>query len=340
MLSDGQRVCSPATASIAVAVGALARGDAPGPEYGDSGIALKDAFACSPARGPAPFSRTGPGYQVEAGRAAVKPDLVHMGGNYGVKSRDGVSPEWITDHVNLGEPTIRPLENGRYLTAKTGTSFATPHVTHAAAVAERELERAMGRPASANLIRAVLGAAAALEDCHGGWLGDEKDRLRLVGYGLCDAKRSAYSTQSRVTLVSEGSIGDDSLHVFALPLPPEFTDGTGKRGLRVSLAFDPPVRASRKEYLARTMWFEVCRGLTVVDLERYRAKVEAGSTKETLPGKHHVDLKPSRRALQWSALQVASKEWTRRPRIPALSGETVPVLQILVGCRRSNYSPG
>ena len=334
MLNDGQRVCSPATASIAVAVGALARGDALGPEYGLAGVELKDAFACSPAGAPAPFSRTGPGYQVEQGRAAVKPELVHMGGNFGVRSRDGESPEWITNHVNLGEPTIRPVENGRYLTAKSGTSFSTPHVTHAAAVAERELELAMGRPASANLIRAVLGASAGLEECQGAFLDEEQERLRLVGYGFCDANRSAYSTQSRVTLVSEGFIGEDSLHVFALPLPPEFTDGSGKRGLRVSLAFDPPVRASRKEYLARTMWFEACRGLTVDDIEHYRAKVEAGATRESLPGKHHVDLKPSRRSLQWSTLQVASKEWVRGPRIPILEGESTPVFHILVGCQK------
>lgn len=335
MLSDDQRICSPATASIPLAVGALARGDATGPAFGERGVTLKDAFACSPARGLAPFSRTGPGYQVEKGRAAVKPELVHMGGNYGVRSWDGENPEWVTDHVNLGEPTIRPVMDGRYLTAKAGTSFAAPHVTHAAAVAERELEQAMGHPASANLVRAVLGAAAMLEGCHEDCLGDEAERLRLVGYGLCDAERSAHSTQSRVTLVSEGYIGEDSLHVFRLPLPAEFVAGTGSRGLCVSLAFDPPVRASRKEYLSRTMWFEVCKGVAVLDIQRYRAKVEAGAKeREPLPNKHHVNLRPSRRALQWSTLQVASIAWTRAPRIPILEDESVPVLHVLVGCQK------
>lgn len=333
MLSEAQRVCSPATASIAVVVGALARGDATGSGFGDTGHGLRNAFACSPARGPAPFSRTGQGYQVDDTKAAVKPDFVQMGGNYGVTSFTGASPQWVRNDINLGEPTIRPIEDGRFLTSKAGTSFSAPHVTHAAAVAERELERVLGHPASANLIRAVLGTASSPAGCEGDWLGDEGERLQLVGYGLCDSGRSAHSTESRVTLVSEGQIENDSLHVYAIPLPSEFMVGRGNRGLRVSLAFDPPVRASRKEYMARTMWFEACKELSLDDVGRYRARV-ASDKQESLPPRHHLDLRPTRSALQWSALQVASKEWTRSPRIAPLPGESLPLLRILVGCQK------
>ena len=335
MFNENHRICSPATASLVVSVGALARSDAIGPEHGEPGVPLRDAFACAPARAVAPFSRSGPGYEIEAGRASVKPELVHMGGNLGVRSRNRESPEWTFGHINLGEPTIRPVRDGRYLTAIAGTSFAAPHITHAAAIAERELERATGHPPSANLIRAVLGVAARLDECHDDCVSNEAERLRLVGYGVCDAERSAHSSQSRVTLVSEESIDDDSLHAYRFPVPVEFISGIGVRGLSVSLAFDPPVRASRKEYLARTMWFEVCKGVTTADIQRYRAAVAAGAKERLpLPSKHHLGLRPPPRALQWSTLQVASKIWTRAPRIPIPTDEAAPVLYVLVGSQK------
>ena len=68
------RVLNPATAALAVTVGAIARSASP---------RTRDSFAGAPAGAPAPFSRVGPGYEWKEGRHGVKPDFVAYGGNFG-----------------------------------------------------------------------------------------------------------------------------------------------------------------------------------------------------------------------------------------------------------------
>ena len=105
---------------------------------------------------------------------------------------------------------------------------------------------------------------------------------------------------------------------------------------RTSLAYDPPVRASRREYLARTMWLEVLKGLALDEVIRYGP----GSGKlPSLPSSKPLDLMPAKTTLQWSTLQVRTKHWTCAPRLLIGGDGPDPILHILVGCQ-SRFAHG
>lgn len=128
-------------------------------------------------------------------------------------------------------------------------------------------EDVLGGQPTANSIRALMGVASADPPCRTQWLRDpdEKepwDKLRLSAYGTVDVDRVRSSAQNDAILLAEDAVPLDHWQVFRVPVPPGFTEGRGKRGVNVALAFEPPVRASRREYLAHRMWLEVFKGLT------------------------------------------------------------------------------
>lgn len=333
LLEESQRLCNPATASLAVTVGAIARSEALGHPTEDSGLRLKNALAGSPEGAPAPFTRSGPGYRIDRHKAGIKPDFVHYGGNYALHSVAGGPPRWVPNHVLLGEPTIQKERNGRFVGAVSGTSFACAHVSYAAAIAASSLEESLGRVPSANLIRALVGSAAATPPCGDDWLVDEETAQRLVGYGLCSARELTWSRANRVRLIAEDDLEEDRLHVYRVPVPETFLSNKGRRGITVALAHDPPVRASRREYMARTMWVEALRGLTTEDVEMYRGRL-VGADSPSLPSKNQIEMRPTRTRAQWSTLQVRSKEWSRRPALRALDDGEELAIHLLVGCQK------
>lgn len=324
------RICSPGTASLAVTVGALARSDAPH---------TNGAVAAAPVGAPAPFSRVGPGYEAKESQRAVKPDLVAYGGNFGLRTFAGGAPRWMSDY-GLGEPTTGlPRDAGRYLTSVVGTSFAAPHVAHAAALAMEAATFSLGVDASANAVRALLGACSVLPECPREWLLDRDgketwEKLRLVGYGVLDVAQVERSLQHGAVIMAEDAVAEDNWHVYSVKVPPAFFEGRGRRGIVVSVAYDPPVRASRKDYLARTMWVEVLKGISATEIATYRERRSGPDKAPMLPTKNVLDMRPAKGDVVWSTLQVRRAEWTRAPRLPLLDGESDPSIHILVGCQQ------
>ena len=328
LLSDPTaRLCNPATSAIAVTVGSVARSDDP---------RTPDTIAGSPEGAPAPFSRVGPGYENRDTQRSVKPEFVAYGGNYGLRSLTGQA-SWVDNDIHLGEPTTRrDVGDGRLLTAVSGTSFAAPQVSTAAAIAFESASASLGH-ASANVARSILGLSAGPPACGDDWLRDEQgkqtwERLRLTGYGIVDIERVRASSDNDVCLLSADHLSDDHWHVYAVPVPPSFMEGRGMRGISVSLAFDPPVRSSRKEYLSRTMWIEVLKGLDMSEVVHFRAKQDSGD-EPSLPKSKLLDMRPTKTGVQWSTLQVRRKSWSRTPRFPITEGNDVALLHVLIGCQ-------
>jgi len=337
------RICSPGTAGIAVTVGALARSDAP---------RTSGTLAAAPVGAPAPFSRVGPGYEAKESQRAVKPEVVAYGGNFGLRTFADGSLSWVPDlrpnrrtapDPHLGEPTTGlPGNSGNPLTSVPGTSVAAPHVTHAAALALETASTILGTSASANTVRALLGACTGLPPCDEAekWLLDPEgnetwEKLRLVGYGAVDADLVEHSRRNSAVLLAEDVVAEDNWHVYSVKVPPAFLSGTGRRGLVVSLAYDPPVRSSRKDYLSRTMWLEVLKGITGDQIAAFRGRQTPGATERgpSLPKKNELGLRPTKRDLVWSTLQVRRIEWQKVPQLPVIDGESEATLHILVGCQ-------
>ena len=141
---------------------------------------------------------------------------------------------------------------------------------------------------------------------------------RVCGYGLIDEDYLLHFGDRRVTLVTRSSIRIDSFLVFEVPVPAEFRRAEGDKRMIVSLAYDPPVRRRRAEYLGVELYFSLIRGKTrdevieayraVTSDERNAAKPPSGETAGSVSGTVQVPLKPGPTALATSTLQRA--EWT------------------------------
>lgn len=324
VLGEAQnRICNPATAALAVTVGAIARSAVP-----RSTTAI---FAGAPQDAPAPFSGVGPGYTVKGSQSAIKPEFVAYGGNFGVRNLG--RPDWTRVDIQLGEPTARlNVDGGRVLCAPIGTSFAAPQVSLAAGFAFQSAGNALSQPASANAVRALLGACSERPGCGAEWLLDpegkeSESKLRLVGYGQVDLERVSTALQNDVCLLAEQQLSEDHWHLYSVAVPPGFLEKPGRRGLTVGLAFYPPVRVSRRDYLARTMEVEVFKGLTAAEVRGRREKGQL----QRVESKNLVTLYPPKTVVSRSTLQVRRRAWTTTPKFPEVDGE--PRIHILVECQ-------
>lgn len=179
----------------------------------------------------------------------------------------------------------------------------------------------------------MVGSATVFPPCPEGWLDDEEETLRLIGYGMCSVDDLTWSKRNRVRLVAMDEIEMDKLHIYRVAVPEIFLSTPGRRGITVSLAYDPPVKASRREYLANTMWIEAFQGLTIDEIERYRSRRTAEDTGD-IPSWAEIDMRPSKTKLQWSTLQVRRKEWKRKPSLRIPAGEREQIIHIVVGCQQ------
>lgn len=283
LVDEDAGIAEPGDAALAVTVGAMARRDIPGGRQAQSLVAI------APAGAPSPFTRSGP-TRGHTSAGTLKPEFTHHGGN------------WAHDH-QFG--TLHPRDPGiavitaitptgdRFLGWETGTSFAAPAVA-------REIARIATRypSASANLLRALLALSARPHPTNGP-LGI--DPLRLSAYGQPDADRILESGGSTAILTIEAEMNTNSVVIHPVPIPYQFAEGTSRRVFRVALAFDPPVRRSRREYIAGNMTVELVRGLDEDDVGRHyqiqptvaQAKADSSVQRLNLPsGNQRPPLRP------------------------------------------------
>ena len=219
----------------------------------------------APSGGASPFTRTG----VNAGSGRLKPDLVHWAGNWA----------W-NDHlqqVATADPSLSVVvaatEPGRTFDWKSGTSFAAPRVAHIAA------EILTNYPdATANLVRALVLLSTRQSQTMKDLFPDRTQRQRAAGAGLPDRDLAVASGGNRVVLTFEGSIGCDTTIVHPVPIPIEFTHGRHRRRICIAVACDPPVRRTRREYVAGHLQISLVRAMAqdeVLDVFRHQPGAQA-----------------------------------------------------------------
>jgi len=273
LLSEEAKIIEPATGAIVLTVGALAHSANIPPGMADRSVAFKPIAQIDE---PAPFTRSGPGIG-----GSIKPELCEYGGN---RVYDGQ----LKILRNVRECSIVSMHHEylqRLFTTDNGTSFAAPRVAHVAA-------KLVGifPEASANLIRALLVSSAATPTPTQELLENTQkdDLLNICGYGRPDFNLARSSGETRVVLYADSSIAFDNFHIYEVPIPPEFVETKGKRSISVTLAFDPPVRHSRFDYLGVKMSYRLIRGSSVDDIVeafRQRTKEEGPFEKLTSTSK-------------------------------------------------------
>ena len=316
------RLIDPATSALSLKVGAVARRDDP------SMLSLSQdtPLAASSVGCPSPFTRCGPGVV-----GAVKPEVVAPGGNYGLDSIAG-RHHWRRNDPNLGEPTLNRDFASRLLRGVCGTSLAAGQVTHIAARIEAALRNDFQTPPTQNLVRALLVSSARPNDNVSDYV-DKGDLLNTVGYGQPNVEY-CWSTPNRVSLIAEDIVGYRTFHLYSLVVPEDFLQEPGRRSISVALAYDPPTRLSRREYIATAMWLEVFGGLTTEQVVEYRSRYEGDGEPPRAPDKNKLNFSPAGQTIRMSPVQKrswSSNQGTVFLNRPVPNGDAS--LHIFVGCQ-------
>jgi hypothetical protein len=300
LLGTAAKIIEPATGSIVLTVGALAHSaDVPLGSVGGS-VAFRPIAL---AQQPSPFTRCGPGLG-----DAIKPELCEVGGNLAydglLRSTRGVRELSI---VSMNRQYVQQL----FMT-DTGTSFAAPRVAHAAARLYEWFPNA-----SANLIRALLAASASVPAPSQQALQPLGDGavLRVCGYGRPDLDSAQASDEARVVLYAETTLAFDNFHIYEVPIPDEFIEEKGTRRVTVVLAYDPPVRHTRLDYLGVKMSFRLIRGKTAKEIaEAFRKRSHDEQKVDGLTStSYDCPMEPKVTAREGGTLQKATFTMKNKP---------------------------
>lgn len=304
-------LCEPATAAIPITVGGYAQHDAsavPAPSQAND-IVRTVALAMEPT----PTSRIGPGIN-----AAIKPEFVAAGGNVAFRGFSNIRR--VEEDQGLSVMSFSHLPTERLFAFDIGTSLAAPQVARWASMVLSNLRLTFGEEPDANLIRALLASSAAIPQ-------PVEDRIRqmhgeygirqVYGYGAIDEDVLFDSADRRVTMIAQATIPLDTFAVYEVPSPSEFRAASGRKRVIVTLAFDPPVRRRRIDYLGVKMDYALIRGKTVDEIvEAYRQlntdeqrhfKNSGTKPQGAFQGAFRCNLQPGPRTLETSTLQRS--EW-------------------------------
>lgn len=290
------RLTQPANAAIALTVGAIAVSDSASernpPQVGRRAVAGVGHIS--------PFSRTGPGHGTSEARLN-KPDLVAAGGNV------VVNDVGIVDLRDQGTGVLSTSVEaaGPMFYAGHGTSFASPTVAGDAAAV---LQAYPG--SSANLVRALVASSAQLP-VGADHVSDEVTRHRRYGFGVVSRRDAVGSGPQRATMMFDGAIAVDTAVIHPVPVPTDFALPTSQsRRLRIALAYDPPVRRTRKEYTAATMALDAYRNVTLEDLQARLSAQDPNNRQPLYTGRRRLNssyFRPPPKALKDATLQV--QDW-------------------------------
>lgn len=293
------RLCEPAGAMNVVTVGAIAHSNGLSPGLA-SHVGVQPITDTSY---PSPFTRVGPGLA-----GAIKPDFVDFGGTLiydagVVRLRGGEEvPE-----AGIMSLYHRPVD--QLFTFASGTSYSTPLVAFKASQVLNTF-----RDASANLIRVLLASSAAIPPeaadrlAH---LGDETIR-HVCGHGQIDMEKAVFSDNDRVVFYAEDELAIDHFAVYQIPIPDAFQTTRGRRHIRVSLAYDPPVKHSRRDYAGVTMGYRLIRGATPTEIfERFRRRGPDDGDLAEMPARKNCDFDIGPTLREKSSLQTATATFQR-----------------------------
>lgn len=298
LLEGANRLFEPAGAANIITVGSLANGTGLGARHEHDAHVRPITNALEPS----PFTRIGPG----AGGIG-KPDFVDVGGTL-VFDAPSARLQGAPMFPEAGVITLNHDFLRQLLTSGNGTSYSAPMLANKTAYLLRRFPWA-----SANLIRALLAGAAVLPEPAERALAAlaPEERVRICGNGQVDTLRAAYSDDHRVVLYAEERLEINQFAVYRVPIPREF-QGNGRRTIRVSLAFNPPVRRTRAEYIGTKMNFRLLRGCEIDDVfEHFRARGAEEGDPPNIANRFKCNLEPSPNRRDGNTLQTASKTYQR-----------------------------
>ena len=298
--ADDSGLLDPAPAALALTVGALCA------DRGQGAKPAKEQIDVIPIGGPgkpSPLTRTGPGSM-----GMIKPELVAPGGS--------LSVDLLTSRISYRDPSTQVIGAGiagttGLLATDSGTSYAAPLVSNAAL---RILSRYPQLSANA-VIALLLCSTEEMELVITGVANAkiQEYQRRLTGYGRVSADQAEVSEDHRAVLVGEAEITIDDVHLYTVPVPLTFYGPGGSRRIAAALAYDPPVRVTRLDYLANHMEIHAYRGVSLQQVQDAYTRQQKSDEEEPLElRRFRLDLQPSSMRRGKGAHQFGSKTFQKR----------------------------
>ena len=281
------RIAEPAVAATVLTVGSLSTSDTPASPDGRSSV---DDHVVAGRDEVSPFSRSGPGL-----RDAVKPELVAGGGGVVWSSGLVKMTDFGTSILSLNS---RLDQQGFRVAA--GTSYS------AARIANIVGRVAAAYPdASANLLRSLVALSANVPAS--GQFNDQEQRTRTLGYGKPSWERASESNRERVVLICDDRVFQNGANIHPIPIPDDFSGAGTRRRFRIAIAFDPPVRRERRDYLGGHLQLELYRATSIDEVESIHQEQVDSDSVVRLPSdrrRFFGKFVPTRTRLLTSTLQV------------------------------------
>ena len=167
--------------------------------------------------------------------------------------------------------------------------------------------------ASANLLRALLINSAAIPDESYSILSPlgPNAAMKICGNGVISAEAAVFSEDNRVVLYTEDELEIDHFSVFSIPIPRNFQSG-GRRTISVTLAFDPPIRRTRADYMGTKMNFKLIRGCSEdLIFEHYRKRSSEEERFPEIASRYNCKLTPGSNLRERNTVQSAQVTFTR-----------------------------
>ncbi|WP_073970396.1 S8 family peptidase [Serratia ficaria] len=298
LLDEKNKFLEPAGAVNVLTVGSLSNGDGLPPNLAPY-VGVQPTAKIDE---PSIFTRTGPGVL-----GICKPDIVDYGGT---AIYDSAIPG-IRSGGNIPEAGMISLNN-QFLTTlfktSSGTSVAAPMVANKAAILLKQIP-----DCTANLLRALLVNSSNHPTLNQQRINtlDDNSRNNIYGNGVPKLRNLISSEDNRVVLYAQDSLRTDYFAVYEIPVTDTFKNTTGKKKIKITLTFDPPVRHTRKDYLGCEMNFRLIRGKSANEVfDFFKVRDEDGITSE-MSQSNNCDLKPGANSRDFSTVQTASVTYER-----------------------------
>lgn len=316
LLDENSRIIEPSTAANVITVGSVANSET---------IYRAEQYPNDPAirpiakiYQPSPFTRRGPGVN-----DAIKPEVCDYGGNL---IWDGHLNQIRKDPgTGIVSTNNKHFESGRLFGVDVGSSFAAPRVAHLAGLIIKNYP-----DFSSNQIRALIANSTVIPNSIKEIL-NEEDIINVCGYGIVDHDRALYSADNRVTLIAQDSIPIDRIHLYEIPIPDEMKETKGLRRISISLAYDPPVKHTRKDYLGIKMEFRLFRGLQTQSIINWFAERPDKFTPDKIPDRNKCSYKPSMTKISKGTMQKAIFEVHQNRSFTEYEGDN---FQLMICCKK------
>ncbi|MEJ5993223.1 S8 family peptidase [Pedobacter sp. Du54] len=219
------------------------------------------------------FSRSGPGIW-----NSVKPDVVELGGDFLREKSSSLLT--IHDQVSIRVVKAGPNRTGFGI----GTSFATPKVTHIAAMAAKT------NPGLSSLeYKALVVQSARLPDPL--LYNPTTEVLQRFGYGIPNLNRATQNSKHRITFLATGEVSPYQANLYSLTIPEELRrpGNNFEVMIEITLTYHANPRRTRKKlksYLSSWLSWESSKKADSFDQFSKRVlkgmgKPEEESTSET-----------------------------------------------------------